>query len=125
MSIFRSEADGAIGVGLPPGATQLHDRRAQKRLRDELKKLRAANASSERVEQILASVQVVDPPDPRRTALVRRNSDGKKIKKADRNLYASVLTNSISNGRRQLDFSIAKRCWPRHGRLITLEDDAP
>ena len=38
-----------------------------KHLRDELQNLRAANASSERVaelEQILASVHVVDPPDP-------------------------------------------------------------
>jgi len=36
-------------------------------LRDELRKLCAANASSNRVaelEQILASVHVVDPPDP-------------------------------------------------------------
>ena len=35
-------------------------------MRDELQKLRVANAGSERVaelEQILASVQVVDPPD--------------------------------------------------------------
>jgi transcription elongation factor GreB len=53
--------------GLPPGATNYITTRGAKRLRDELQKLRAANASSKRVdelEQILASVHVVDPPDP-------------------------------------------------------------
>ena len=53
--------------GLPPGATNYITARGAKRLRDELQKLCAANASSERVselEQILASVHVVDPPDP-------------------------------------------------------------
>jgi transcription elongation factor GreB len=51
--------------GLPPGATNYITARGAKHLRDELQKLRAAN--SERVaelEQILASVHVVDPPDP-------------------------------------------------------------
>jgi transcription elongation factor GreB len=53
--------------GLPPGATNYITARGAKRLRDELQKLRAANANSQRVtelEQILASVHVVDPPDP-------------------------------------------------------------
>jgi transcription elongation factor GreB len=53
--------------GLPPGATNYITVRGAERLRDELQKLRAANASSERVaelEQILASVHIVDPPDP-------------------------------------------------------------
>jgi transcription elongation GreA/GreB family factor len=53
--------------GLPPGATNYITARGAKHLRDELEKLRAANAVSERVtelEQILASVHVVDPPDP-------------------------------------------------------------
>src|SRR6266446_3177703 len=52
--------------GLPPGAINYITARGAKRLRDELQKLRAANAVSERVtelEQILASVHVVDPPD--------------------------------------------------------------
>ena len=52
--------------GLPPGATNYVTARGAKRLRDELQKLRAANADSERImelEQILASVHVVDPPD--------------------------------------------------------------
>jgi transcription elongation GreA/GreB family factor len=52
--------------GLPPGATNYITARGAKRLRDELQKLRAANAVRERVtelEQILASAHVVDPPD--------------------------------------------------------------
>ena len=52
--------------GLPPGATNYITARGVKRLRDEREKLRAANTNSERVaelEQILASVHVVDPPD--------------------------------------------------------------
>ena len=51
--------------GLPPGATNYITARGAKHLRDELQRLRAANAVSERVtelEQILASVHVVDPP---------------------------------------------------------------
>jgi len=54
------------GSGLPPGATNYITARGAKRLRNELQKLRATNAASERVielEQILASVHVVDPPD--------------------------------------------------------------
>ena len=53
--------------GLPPGATNYITARGAKRLRDELQKLRAANADSKRVgelEQILTSIHVVDPPDP-------------------------------------------------------------
>jgi transcription elongation factor GreB len=52
--------------GLPPGATNYITARGAKRLRNELQKLRAANSVSERVtelEEILASVHVVDPPD--------------------------------------------------------------
>src|SRR5436190_4910550 len=51
--------------GLPPGATNYITARGAKRLQDELKKLRVANASSERsveLEQILASVHVADAP---------------------------------------------------------------
>jgi transcription elongation GreA/GreB family factor len=53
--------------GLPPGATNYITARGTKHLRDELEKLRAANTDIKRVaelEQILASVHVVDPPDP-------------------------------------------------------------
>jgi len=53
--------------GLPPGATNYITARGAKRLRYELQRLRAANAGGERIgelEHILASVHVVDPPDP-------------------------------------------------------------
>jgi len=52
--------------GLPPGATNYITARGAKHLRDELQKLRAANAVSERLtelEQVLASIHIVDPPD--------------------------------------------------------------
>jgi transcription elongation factor GreB len=52
--------------GLPPGATNYITARGAKRLRDELQILREANAVGERVtelEQILASVHVVAPPE--------------------------------------------------------------
>ena len=53
--------------GLPPGATNYITARGAKHLRDELQKLRKANTNSTRVaelEEILASILVVDPPDP-------------------------------------------------------------
>lgn len=53
--------------GLPPGANNYITRSGAERLRDELTQLRAANARAERIaelEQLLASVQVVDAPDP-------------------------------------------------------------
>src|ERR1700757_1230755 len=53
--------------GLPPGATNYITARGAMRLRDELQKLRITNAGSERItelEQIVAGVHVVDPPDP-------------------------------------------------------------
>jgi len=52
--------------GLPPGATNYTTARGAKRLREELQNLRASNADSERIielEQILASIHVVDLPD--------------------------------------------------------------
>ena len=51
--------------GLPPGATNYITARGADRLRTELATLRAAKTSSERIaelEQILASVHVVDAP---------------------------------------------------------------
>jgi transcription elongation GreA/GreB family factor len=53
--------------GLPPGATNYITARGAKHLRDELQKRRTANTNSTRVaelEQILASIHVVDPLDP-------------------------------------------------------------
>jgi transcription elongation factor GreB len=52
--------------GLPPGATNYITARGAARLQDELIRLRAARDNAERIaelEQILASVHVVDPPD--------------------------------------------------------------
>jgi uncharacterized protein with GYD domain len=52
--------------GLPPGATNYITARGAKRLRNELEKLRVANANGRHVtelQQILASVYVVDLPD--------------------------------------------------------------
>ena len=52
--------------GLPPGATNYITARGANRLRDELDKLRATNASDERVaelERILASVHIVNLPE--------------------------------------------------------------
>ena len=52
--------------GLPPGAVNYITARGAKRLREELTKVCAANSTSERateLEQILAAVQVVDPPE--------------------------------------------------------------
>src|SRR6185436_19167099 len=53
--------------GLPPGATNYITMRGAKRLREDLQKLRASNTGSERIvelENILASVQIAEPPDP-------------------------------------------------------------
>ena len=51
--------------GLPPGATNYITARGAKRLRDELQKLRATSSEGiGELEHILASVHVVDPPDP-------------------------------------------------------------
>jgi len=65
MWIFRSAADGSDQrQDCRRGATNYITARGAKRLRDELQKLRAANANSQQVtqsEQILASVYVVDP----------------------------------------------------------------
>jgi transcription elongation factor GreB len=52
--------------GLPPGATNYITARGAARLQDELIRLRAARDNAERIaelEQILASVHVVDPQD--------------------------------------------------------------
>ena len=44
--------------GLPPGATNYITARGAKRLRDELQKLRAANANSERIIELGRHLQV-------------------------------------------------------------------
>jgi transcription elongation GreA/GreB family factor len=79
--------------GLPPGATNYITARGAKRLRDELQKLRAANANSERVaelEQILASVHVVDPPDPASNSVAFGATVTVKDKKGSAETYTIV-----------------------------------
>src|SRR5437588_6113251 len=79
--------------GLPPGATNYITARGAKRLRDELRKLRAANASSNRVaelEQILASVHVVDPPDPASNSVTFGATVTAKDKKGRTETYTVV-----------------------------------
>ncbi len=52
--------------GLPPGAVNYITARGAARLQDELTRLRATGDNAERVaelEQILASIKIVDPPD--------------------------------------------------------------
>jgi transcription elongation factor GreB len=58
--------------GLLPGATNYTTARGAKRLRDEPQKVRAANPGSQRVaelEQILASIHVVDPMNASATSV--------------------------------------------------------
>jgi transcription elongation factor GreB len=49
--------------GLPPGAINYITARGAKRLRDELEKGEPAAERATELQQILASVQVIDPPD--------------------------------------------------------------
>jgi transcription elongation GreA/GreB family factor len=79
--------------GLPPGATNYITGRGAKRLRDELQKLRAANAGSERIielEHILASVHVVDPPDPASNSVAFGATVTAKDKKGRSETYTVV-----------------------------------
>ena len=81
MSILRSGANGNGGIGLPPGATDYITARGANHLRDELQKLRAANTNSERIaelEKILASVHIVDPPDPESNSVSSAQRNGKR-----------------------------------------------
>jgi len=79
--------------GLPPGATNYITARGAKHLRDELQKLRAANANSQQVaqlEQILASVHVVDLPDPGSNSVAFGATVTVKDKKARTETYTIV-----------------------------------
>jgi transcription elongation GreA/GreB family factor len=79
--------------GLPPGATNYITARGAKHLRDELQKLRAANANSERIaelEQILASVNVVDTPDPESNSVAFGATVTVKDKKGRAETYTIV-----------------------------------
>ncbi|SRR6266478_6007042 len=79
--------------GLPPGATNYITARGARHLRDELQRLRAANANSQHVtelEQILASVQVVDSPDAPSNTVTFGATVTVKDKKARTETYTVV-----------------------------------
>jgi transcription elongation GreA/GreB family factor len=117
--------------GLPPGATNYITARGAKRLRDELQKLRAANANDERVaelEQILASVHVVDPSDPASNSVAFGATVTVKDKKGRTETYTVV-------GVDELDLEPDAVSWispigkallaADMGDWITLEDGRP
>ena len=79
--------------GLPPGATNYITARGAKHLCDELQNLRSADANGQRVaelEQILASVHVVDPPDPASNSVAFGATVTVKDKKARTETYTVV-----------------------------------
>src|SRR5438105_10238361 len=79
--------------GLPPGATNYITAHGAKLLRDELQKLRAANATNARVaelEQILASVHVIDPSDPASNSVAFGATVTVKDKKGKTETYTIV-----------------------------------
>jgi transcription elongation factor GreB len=79
--------------GLPPGATNYITARGAKHLRDELQKLRAAKANSERIaelEQILASIHVVDTADPASNSVAFGATVTVKDKKGQTETYTIV-----------------------------------
>jgi transcription elongation GreA/GreB family factor len=85
--------------GLPPGATNYITARGAKRLRNELQKLRAANTVGERVtelEQILASVHVVDPPDPASNSVAFGATVTVKDKKGSAETYTIVGVDELN-----------------------------
>jgi transcription elongation GreA/GreB family factor len=93
--------------GLPPGATNYITARGAKRLRDERQKLSVANATRERVaelEQILASVHVVDPPDPASNSVAFGATVTVKDKKGGTETYTIV-------GVDELDFEPDAVSW--------------
>ena len=93
MWIFRSAADGS-DRRLDCRRAQLitSPRAARNICATNCKKLRAANANSERVtelEQILATVHVVDPPDPATNSIGADRDQRSQI--TDQNHWLSVI----------------------------------
>src|SRR4029077_9142445 len=88
--------------GLPPGATNYISARGAKRLRDELQKLRVANAASERLielERILASAHVVDPPDAPSNSVTCGATVTVKDKKGATETFTIVGVDELDFGR--------------------------
>ena len=117
--------------GLPPGATNYITARGAKHLRDELQKLRATNANSERVaelEQILASVHVVDTPDPASNSVGFGATVTVKDKKGRSETYTIVGVDELDlEPTPSVGFlQSAKRYWPRTWATgLRLRTDAP
>jgi transcription elongation factor GreB len=87
--------------GLPPGATNYITARGAKRLRDELQKLSAAKANGEHVaelERILASVHIVDPPDPRSNSVAFGATVTVKDKQGQTATYTVVGVDELDIG---------------------------
>ena len=85
--------------GLPPGATNYITARGAKRLRDELQKLRVANASSDRIvelEQILASVHVVDAPKAPSNSVTFGATVTVKDKKGETEMFTIVGVDELN-----------------------------
>ena len=79
--------------GLPPGATNYITARGATRLRDELSKLRVADSTNERVgelENILASIKVVAPPEPSGNSVTFGATVTVKDKKGETETYTIV-----------------------------------
>ena len=114
--------------GLPPGAINYITARGAKHLRDELQNLRAANASSESVaelEQILASVQVVDPPDPASNSVTFGATVTVKDKKGRTETYTIVGVDELGLERDAVSWisPIGKALLAADmGNWVTLED---
>ena len=93
--------------GLPPGAINYITARGATRLRDELKKLRVADATNQRVgelEQILASIQVVAPPERASSSVTFGATVTVKDKKGRTETYTIV-------GVEELDFESNAVSW--------------
>lgn len=114
--------------GLPPGAINYITARGATRLRDELNKRRAANSNNERVgelEQILASIHVVEPPETASNSVTFGATVTVKDKKGGTETYTIV-------GVDELDFESDAVSWISPlgkaflaadlGDWITLED---
>ena len=114
--------------GLPPGATNYVTARGAKRLRDELQKLRAANATSERVvelERILASVHVVDASDTASNSVTFGATVTVKDKKGETETFTIVGVDELDFARDAISWisPIGKALLAADmGDWITLED---
>ena len=114
--------------GLPPGATNYITARGAKRLRDELRELRAANATSERVielDRILASVHVVDALDTPSNSVTFGATVTVKDKKGATETFTIVGVDELDFAREAVSWisPIGKALLNADmGNWITLED---